>query len=170
MGSAAGAALNAFVRILSPAGCTETGDGQGVIEHGKPSLQFTGEVDAVKIVTGEIDDLVAGDAYQVVMTPGIGIEPGRGAGVADLAGYAELDQRFQDAVDRGPGDAGVPHGNRLEDLVCRGMVAPAGKIFQNGPPLEGQGETILAAATLEFGNLGAFRVLSDCHGLQQYCI
>ena len=104
----------------------ETGDVQGIVGHRETVADFRGKHDPVQFIAGKIGYLITGLADEMMVSPGIGIEPGLGLGIADLLGDSELYKGFQDPVDSGPRNARIPLGDGLMDLVRGRVIAAPG--------------------------------------------
>ena len=86
------------------------------------------------------------------------IEPCHGIGMKGLLSGARLDQRFQDTIDRGSGQARNALPYRVIDIVRGRVIAPGQKLLPDGVPLYGERQSAPPAEILEIG-----RFLSAVH-------
>jgi hypothetical protein len=92
----------------------------------------------------QVEDVAAIQADEVMVLVQLGVEPGRGAGVAGLGQEAEGDECPQNPMDRHPGDLGEFGAHRPVNLLGRGMVTAAQDGFKYGPALGGDRQPALA--------------------------
>jgi hypothetical protein len=155
--------------ISFPAISAEAGNGQGIVGHHKSVADFRGKRDPVQFLTGKIGNLGTDTADKMMMPPGIGVKPGSGLRIADFLGNAELDECFKDPIDGRPGDTRISGSNGLVELVRCRVVAASGKIRQDRPPLEGQGNPLSAASRLKFVEFYFFKPDHGFHEMRYYC-
>jgi hypothetical protein len=111
------------------------------------------EFDWAELETVEIGDALAAETYQVMVMVRIAVEPGHSLRVVRPADDAELNQRFQHSINRGPGDPRNAASNIFEELIRRGMIFAIEHGLEDNSPLYRLRQVLSAAEFLELDDL-----------------
>ena len=103
----------------------------------------------VQLLRLDIDHLMANTAHQVMVTSDLAVEPHGRSRVMNSSQHAELAERVQHAIDRGPRESGntPPHG--LVYLIDAGMIISLQHGPQNITALDRQRQALRTAQALE---------------------
>lgn len=108
-----------------------------------------GQHEVVPIGTVQIDNLVAADTDQMVVTMSLGVVSRGSARVMNSPDQLQLDQRIEYPIDRPSGDLRASIADGVVDFVGSRMVVTLEQHLQHGPPLVCHGQSTLPAHFLE---------------------
>jgi hypothetical protein len=114
------------------------------------------EFDWAELEIVEIGDAMAAETHQVMVMLRIAVETGHSLRVVRPADDAELNQRLEHSINRGPGDPRNAASNIFEELICRGMIFAIEHGFEDNSPLYRLRQALSAAEFLELDHLLLF--------------
>ncbi len=97
----------------------------------------------------DVKDPLASQAHQVMVLARLRVEAGSGSRMVDLSDHAKLYKGIEDAINGCPGDSVNSVSHLIIDLIRCRMVLAIQDHPEDRPPLNGQGESALAADTIE---------------------